>query len=265
MARYRDLLTEADRQYLLKSAERADKSAFGHIQHPLRRAYLEVYAILGHAHKSAEAIGIHPSIVYTHGWREDAEFQDAMVQARAMAGDSLELEARRRAVDGTRQYKFDKYGRALRHPEQCECGHELRRHARPSAEDHAAILAEDGKKKRGNDQPPPEPARPCLECDCTAFFGAPYYEHAWSDYLLGKMLEARFPDYRKHVSVRSTNVNLDMSQLPNEIVAGLAAGLDPRQVVAAYMAKVEAKQVGTIRALPPSREPNDDGSAGNPG
>ena len=91
----------------------------------------------------------------------------------------------------------------------------------------------------GKDAVPPDPRRPCeaLGCTCTAFFGAPYYEHAYSDRLLEQMLAAKLKQYRKQVDVRSTNTNIDVTGLPDEIVGRIAAGEDREVVIARYIAK----------------------------
>lgn len=65
---------------------------------------------------SAEEVCVSRSRLYQLR-REDADFSVAWDEAAQMGADVLEDEARRRAVEGTLRYKFDKHGDALVHPE----------------------------------------------------------------------------------------------------------------------------------------------------
>ena len=212
---------------------------FPHIKNPLQRAYLEALAITGLRNRAAKAVGIHSNNVYRPDWKNDPEFQEALQQAEEIGAHNLEAESHRRAVEGMLVYKFDKYGRPLRNPEVCECEHNLREHRRPTPAEFAAIAAEEALRRSGKDAVPPDPRRPCeaLGCTCTAFFGAPYYEHAYSDRLLEQMLAAKLKQYRKQVDVRSTNTNIDVTGLHDEIVGRIAAGEDREVVIASYIAK----------------------------
>ena len=135
-----------------------------------------------------------------------------------MAAEHLREEATRRAVEGTRLYKHHpKTGDPLRHPELCLCDHGLRSHA--------------GEEHQGG----------CGECDCARFRGAPYYEHAYSDRLLERLLEAGLPEEfarRSSVEVKGVlgRVDLDvlMARLPDEQISRLSRG-EPLDLVLGEM------------------------------
>ncbi len=196
-------------------------SPFAHIGEPKKRAFLAAYAQTGHKGDSAVAAGISPSLTRTRGWIQDEEYQEALEEARIMAGDVLEDAARRRAVDGLRTYKFDKDGIPLRHPDECDCGHPRTIH--PSLE----VVAEHG----GSD-----PTRPCTGegCDCSNFRGRPYWEDKYSDVLLIFLTKGVLPSrYREIREVRGVLAKLDLNQLPNHLIQRIADGEHPEAVLAA--------------------------------
>jgi len=194
-----------------------DDRPFNHIREPRKRAYLTAFALTGHGGDSARAAGIDPSLPHTRGWRNDEEYQDALEEARIMAGAHLEDVAHRRAVDGVRSYKFDKDGIPLRHPDECDCGH-------PRLA-HPGLL--DGDRKL---------SQPCTmdECGCVTFLGRPYFEDKYSDTLLIFLTKGILPQrYREIREVRGVLAKLDLNQLPNDLVARIAAGEHPEAVLAA--------------------------------
>lgn len=51
---------------------------------------------------------------------QDPDYAAAFAEATEEAGDLLEAEARRRALEGSISYKFDRYGAPLKHPDHPE-------------------------------------------------------------------------------------------------------------------------------------------------
>ncbi len=75
------------------------------------------------------------------------------------------------------------------------------------------------------------------------------YVREYSDLLLMFQLKALRPEkYRERVDVRGVLAHLDVSQLPDELVARLAAGENPISVLAPVL------QAGELPALPPGEE-----------
>ena len=71
----------------------------------------------------------------------------------------------------------------------------------------------------------------------------------FSDNLLMFQLKAMRPEkFRDRVDVRGVLAHLDVSQLPDELVARLAAGENPISVLAPVL------QAGELPALPPGKE-----------
>lgn len=105
----------------------ADKAPDGHDQdtahlahfEPKKRAFLAAYAETGSLRAASRASGVSRS---SHrNWQaNDPEYAQAAAETVALVSDNLEDEARRRAVDGTRKYKFDKNGEPIKHPETGE-------------------------------------------------------------------------------------------------------------------------------------------------
>lgn len=82
--------------------------AFDEFQHPKKRAFLVALARTGNVTRAAEAAGVDRSLPYK--WRDgyeggepDPEFEEAWDDALEVAADMLEMEARRRAIHGTRE------------------------------------------------------------------------------------------------------------------------------------------------------------------
>ena len=76
------------------------------IQQPKRGAFLAAYAETGCVGIAAKAAGINRC---THSeWMKEPEYRKAFAEAQEAAGEKLEAEARRRAIEGTRRYKFNK-------------------------------------------------------------------------------------------------------------------------------------------------------------
>jgi hypothetical protein len=77
------------------------------IQHHKKRAFLAAYSETGNISKSAEIAEIDRSTHYE--WlNTDADYKEAFEQAHEVAGDRLEQEARRRAVEGVEEPVFYK-------------------------------------------------------------------------------------------------------------------------------------------------------------
>ena len=192
--------------------ERLD-SAFGHIDHPHKRGFLRRYAETGKKRQSARDAGIHPDTLYSSAWRDDEEFQEAVEVARRMAGDLLEEEMLRRAIDGVARYQFNsRTGEPLRHPDICDCGHRRDRHV----EEHA-----------------------CVDCSCSDFEAAPYVEHEYSDRLLERLAMAHLPERyaTSRLNVGSVAMRFDMNQLPDAAVERIAQGEHPLAVLASIIAQ----------------------------
>lgn len=86
---------------LKQAAETGGNALFPEISNPHMRAYLAAYALTGKLMVAAELSGV--TARTTLNWRnndEDEAFQAAFASARALAGDILEAEIMRRAVEG---------------------------------------------------------------------------------------------------------------------------------------------------------------------
>lgn len=181
------------------------------------RAYLIAYAITGNHGRARKAAKLaHPT---PWQWQQqgDPRYLAALAECEHVIAGHLEDEARRRAVEGSRSYKFTKDGTPLRHPELCECSHSRSLHAMGTP---ATAGAE-------------APRVACTECSCRQFSPAYYFEHAYSDRLLELLLKAQVPEkYGDRLHLRGVLGSLDMGRLPDELVARIAAGDDPMEVLA---------------------------------
>lgn len=75
------------------------------ITHPQKRAFLAAYSELGNVTRAAAIAGISREAHYD--WKaEDEDYARAFARAKLWAGDALEDEARRRAVEGVDEPKF---------------------------------------------------------------------------------------------------------------------------------------------------------------
>jgi hypothetical protein len=195
-----------------------------------QQAYLiRLVETAGDTGAAAEAAGVHRSTPHRweHGWprpgglRTDPSpaYLAALGVARELASETLEQEALRRGFEGVRRYKFNG-GKPVLNPEKCECGHGLRGHARPRKPDHVPEGEEVDQE-----------IRPCLECSCEDFHGAPYFEHEYSDKLLLALLAARKP--REYGTKRiERTLPIDWDRLPDHLVARIARGEDAHAVIA---------------------------------
>ncbi len=78
--------------------------------------FLEAFRECGGITKAAELVGINRVTVFK--WRrDDPKFAAAFADAQVEAAHNLEDEARRRAVEGSRRYRFKADGSPLLHPE----------------------------------------------------------------------------------------------------------------------------------------------------
>lgn len=80
-----------------------DPEFFPDVEHYTRRLFLSAYMELCNKTAAAKAIGISQWTPASVQWRNDPEFQDAMVMAHAVAADALEGEAYRRGVLGVEE------------------------------------------------------------------------------------------------------------------------------------------------------------------
>lgn len=192
-----------------------EPSVFPNITDPTKRAFLTAFALTGHVAKSCHAAGVVRQIVYSPGWARDESFQEAYMDARLAAGDVLTDEAQRRALGGNRNYKFDKEGIPLKHPDECDCGHPRSLHVTPSGDSLPRACTGD-------------------ECECASFHGRPYYESVVSDTLLIFLLKGTFPDRHREIrEVRGLLANLDLNMLPNALIQRIAQGEAIESVLAA--------------------------------
>ena len=219
--------------------------AFHYIDHPKKRAFLTAYALLGNKRRAAQAADVERTIIYSPQWRNDEEFQEALEDARIMAADVLEDEAHRRAMEGTRSYKFDKDGIPLRHPDECECGHQRTRHVpRPRGAGQTGSLTNSCTTE---------------DCGCEGFTGTPYYEHAYSDTLLIFLTKGALPErYREIREVRGMLAKLDLNLLPNNLIQRIAQGEPIESVLAAGASEAGITPGELVRgALAPGPPPGD--------
>lgn len=85
-------------------AKKKPESEVSQITHPKKRAYLA--ALIengGRKGKATEAAGISRKTPRTKSWKEDEEYQVAYQEALILAGENLEEEAIRRAVEGVEE------------------------------------------------------------------------------------------------------------------------------------------------------------------
>lgn len=143
-----------------------------------KAGFLAAFIQTGCITTAASAAGISRQTHYK--WlNEDEQYRKDWEQAKIDSCESMEAEARRRAISGVPQYKFHQ-GEVLRRPDICECGAPVEHHTKTKA-------------GRGG----------CKRTKCTKFLGAPYIEQSYSDTLLiflmkGNMPE-RYGDRRTHV------------------------------------------------------------------
>ena len=210
----------------MSKAEVGWVSPFEDILNDKKRAFLEAFAVRGTITGAAVAAGVSHTTYYTEQWKSDEQFQDAMRQAERMAAEGLVDEARRRATEGLKAYKFTTGGEAVRHPEECECGHHASNHERRRLDADGA-----------------EVPRRCGECTCAGFVGRPYYEHKYSDTMLIFLMKGQLPDiYGDRMRVEAQVSNIDIERLPDHLVARIAGGENVMAVLAsAAMSEVEAR------------------------
>lgn len=183
------------------------------------KALVETY---NHKARAAEAVGI--SVWTPRRWKSgysyrkgdhrtyvppDPDYLDALDIAEELAAERLEDFAIQRAVEGRRSYKFHaKSGEPLRHPTMCLCGHSRTQH-------------------------PTEGECGVPGCECSQYVGEPYFEHDYSDKLITFLLRGVMPDrYAERVHVGAQLANIDLTRLPDQLVARIAAGENPLAVLA---------------------------------
>ncbi len=81
-----------------------------------KAAFLESFRECGGIARAADLVGVHRATVFK--WRrDDPKFAAAFADAQVEAAHNLEDEARRRAIEGSRRYRFKADGSPLLHPE----------------------------------------------------------------------------------------------------------------------------------------------------
>lgn len=227
----------------------AEALGFEHIVQPERRALLVALAELGIVKDACAAVGVKPQHVAI--WNRDPVFAEAYRLALELGSDALIREARRRATEGVREYKFAPTGEPLRHPTECTCGHGVDDHRREFIGTVGRdIVAE--KTARGKRTPMGQNVVTYLQCglcSCDAFFGRPYYEDKRSDLLLMFTIKGVREEYKDAGKVQVGVFNVDaefMRRLPDEVVERIARGEPLHQVLA------------TLPALPPGKKEGQD-------
>jgi len=82
---------------------------------PSQQAFLSVYAECGNITQAANAVGVSRRAHY--GWLDNNEsYREHFADANETATDKLEKEARRRAIEGVRVYKFTRDGQPILRP-----------------------------------------------------------------------------------------------------------------------------------------------------
>jgi hypothetical protein len=101
-----------------------EKTAEQFIRERNQRAFLAAFRENGNVTQACIAAGIDRKLHYW--WLEqDESYPERFEDARLEAAEGLEFEARRRAVEGLRRYRFNsKTGAVLRHPETNEAYYE---------------------------------------------------------------------------------------------------------------------------------------------
>jgi hypothetical protein len=85
----------------------SDQSEFPEIAHLKKRAFLSAFAVTGTVAGAAKASAV--SRRSHSGWmKDDPKYAAAFLAAQGIAADALEQEARRRATDGLKRFKFHK-------------------------------------------------------------------------------------------------------------------------------------------------------------
>lgn len=88
---------------------------FAHLTNKKQRAFLQAYCITGQVLRAAEAANCSRWSHYV--WmRKDLEYRRAFRECERMAGDYIESQAYRLAVEGLRRIKFDRSGKPLVDP-----------------------------------------------------------------------------------------------------------------------------------------------------
>ena len=85
-----------------KKGETKGESAFPDISHPRQKAFLVAYLETGNVSRACEVAKVGRSSHYR--WLEqDPKYREAVVIAKECAGDALEAEAHRRAIEGVEE------------------------------------------------------------------------------------------------------------------------------------------------------------------
>lgn len=227
---------------------------------PRQRAFLVALVLChGRVLTAAKMAGVSWWLVYTwekgdkrRGRPPDPVYLEALESARELAADHLEDTVARRAIEGLRQYKFTKDGTSIRHPEQCECGHERQGHAIVHVE---VEKAEDQDGRQYVVRPAFSYRGSCTECSCERFEGAPYHEDAFSDKLAELLLKGAKPEkyaQRKILSGSFRNINWDaLAATPGgqQAIARLAQGEHPQVVFASLAEAGAGKLLGSGAVL----------------
>ena len=210
---------------------------FPAVTHPTRRAWLIAYILTqGKVGRTCDAVGVSRATHRCVAWKDDFHFQEGLKRAEEIVGDLIEDEAKRRAVDGTRQFQFTKSGAPIKHPEDCECGHH---HL-----GHTLISAAEGKENYAY-----RAMCETKDCKCERFRGVPYFEHAYSDMLMKTLLQGyKREKYGDKMEVKAALQGIDFNALPNWAIARMVAG---ENLLSVMLSVFEAAKEEAPRALGP--------------
>ena len=197
----------SDKPALRKSIEEGHSQSFDlSISHLTmkQQAFLKMYAELGTVKATARAVGVDAKSHY-HWLQRDAHYGKCFALSECEAADILMQEARRRAIEGCRKYKFAQNGRPLMIP--CEADHP------------EAVQLQNARKE--------------------VYYARHYYEHQYSDSIMCLLLRGKFPELRDKPSVEVTQNN---QPLVVDLNAALEA-VEDVEVIDAEFVEQKAKEL----------------------
>ena len=156
----------------------------------LKRAFLAAFTATGNIALSLKVAGI------TRGqhedWKDlDTDYKIEFGYAQKDAADALEAEARRRAVDGVKKYKFHQGSLVMMPHPQGLTKTEKRHKPDPSGE---LVIKEVQRFQRGKIVTVKVAEPVMVEYEVEVPIMVPYEEHEYSDQLLALLLRANNPD-----------------------------------------------------------------------
>ena len=203
--------------------DRADEDPMALIHESNKKAVLMGIVECGTPSGACKAAGMTP---YAHrNWMaKDPNYRRAYAYAKKLYAASLVKEATRRAVSGTRSYKFTSRGERVMVP--CQPDHE-----------DAEQFEEDGK----------------------TVYMRHYYELNYSDGLMGRLLEANIPHFDRYKRAKESNVNVSLNNQTNilqtvlqDAEKGPARVLTSEAIEKFANASIELEKEQAQQALPPA-------------